>query len=85
MGSIEKSLLPVCVIPLCNVLLWNRSGIPRVFDDTRMYGLADLKNKGFGTSFHVGIHRKSFEPDPFNALTPRNDAQHHLIQDSGFA
>ena len=46
------------------------SGIPRVFEDARMYGLGDPEIKDFGTSFRVSIHRKPFETDPFGVVMP---------------
>ncbi len=52
------------------------SGIPRVFEDARMYGLGDPEIKDFGTSFRVSIHRKPFETDPFGVVMPKNEAKH---------
>ena len=52
------------------------SGIPRVFEDARMYGLGDPEIKDFGTSFRVSMHRKPFETDPFGVVMPKNDAEH---------
>lgn len=52
------------------------SGIPRVFEDARMYGLGDPEIKDFGTSFRVSLHRKPFETDPFGVVIPKNDAEH---------
>ena len=46
------------------------SGIPRVFEDARMYGLGDPEIKDFGTSFRVSLHRKPFETDPFGVVIP---------------
>ena len=46
------------------------SGIPRVFEDARMYGLGDPEIKDFGTSFRVSLHRKPFETDPFGVVNP---------------
>jgi len=56
------------------------SGIPRVFEDTRMYGLGDPEIKDFGTSFRISIHRKPFNTDPFGVVIPsrevKNEVQH---------
>ena len=56
------------------------SGIPRVFEDTRMYGLGDPEIKDFGTSFRISIHRKPFNIDPFGVVIPsrevKNEVQH---------
>lgn len=56
------------------------SGIPRVFEDARMYGLGDPEIKDSGTSFRISLHRKPFETDPFGVVIPskdaKNDAQH---------
>ena len=46
------------------------SGIPRVFEDARMYGLGDPEIKDFGTSFRISLHRKPFETDPFGVVNP---------------
>lgn len=51
------------------------SGIPRVFEDARMYGLGDPEIKDFGTSFRVSMHRKPFETDPFGVVISKNDAE----------
>lgn len=48
---------------------WGR-GIPRVFEDARMYGLGDPEIKDFGTSFRVSMYRKPFETDPFGVVIP---------------
>ena len=58
------------------------SGIPRVFEDARMYGLGDPEIKDFGTSFRISLHRKPFETDSFGVVIPskdaKNDVQHQM-------
>lgn len=51
------------------------SGIPRVFEDTRMYGLGEPEIKDFGTSFRVSMFRRPFKTDQFGVIVPKNDAQ----------
>ena len=45
--DIDQAVIPVCVIPLCNVLLWNRSGGIRGFSahKNRARDLADRKSR----------------------------------------
>lgn len=58
------------------------SGIPRVFEDARMYGLGDPEVKDFGTSFRISLHRKPFETDPFGVVIPSKDAKNDVQHQS---
>ncbi len=46
------------------------SGIPRVFEDARLYGLGEPEIKDFGTSFRISIRRNAFKTDPFGVIAP---------------
>ena len=46
------------------------SGIPRVFEDARLYGLGEPEIKDFGTSFRISIRRNAFKTDPFGVTAP---------------
>ena len=58
------------------------SGIPRVFEDARMYGLGDPEIKDFGTSFRISLHRKPFETDPFGVVIPSKEAENEVQHQS---
>ena len=58
------------------------SGIPRVFEDARMYGLGNPEIKDFGTSFRISLHRKPFETDPFGVVIPSKEAEHEVQHQS---
>lgn len=53
------------------------SGIPRIFDEARKYGLDTPELKDFGTSFRISISRKPFDTDQFGVIPPvsGNDAK----------
>ncbi len=53
------------------------SGIPRIFDEARKYGLGTPELKDFGTSFRISISRKPFDTDQFGVVSPvyDNDAK----------
>ena len=46
------------------------SGIPRVFEDARLYGLGEPEIKDFGTSFRISIRRNAFKTDSFGVIAP---------------
>ena len=46
------------------------SGIPRIFEDAKLYGLRKPEIKDFGTSFRISIYRQSFETDPMRVANP---------------
>jgi predicted HTH transcriptional regulator len=46
------------------------SGIPRIFEDSKQYGLGVPEIKDFGSSFRISIRRKAFTTDPLGVLDP---------------
>lgn len=46
------------------------SGIPRIFSDSRLYGLGEPEIKDFGSSLRISIRRKAFTTDPLGVVDP---------------
>ena len=46
------------------------TGIPRIFEDARTYGLGEPELRDFGTSFRISLRRKPFETDLFGVISP---------------
>ena len=46
------------------------TGIPRIYQDAKEYGLLDPELKDFGTSFRISIYRKVAETDVFGVIRP---------------
>lgn len=46
------------------------SGIPRLFEDAKAYGLGEPQIKDFGTAFRISLNRKTFEVDPLGIKNP---------------
>lgn len=49
------------------------SGIPRIYNDARIYGLDEPEIKDFGSSFRMIIYRRSFSTDLFGVMNPATD------------
>ncbi len=50
------------------------TGIPRIYQDAKEYGLQEPKLKDFGTSFRISIYRKDPETDVFGVVEPVTNA-----------
>lgn len=46
------------------------TGIPRIFADSKQYGLGIPEIKDFGSSLRISIRRKAFDTDPFGVVDP---------------
>ena len=51
------------------------TGIPRVFEDARLYGLGEPKLENFGTSFRITLNRRVFDTDPLGVIDPATRGQ----------
>ncbi len=50
------------------------TGIPRIYQEAKEYGLQEPELKDFGTSFRISIYRKAAETDVFGVVGPATDA-----------
>ena len=50
------------------------TGIPRIYNEAREYGLKEPELIDFGTSFRIAIYRKDVETDVYGIVEPANDA-----------
>ena len=46
------------------------TGIPRIFESIKAYGLGEPEIRDFGTSFRISVRRKPFETDAFGVVLP---------------
>ena len=58
------------------------SGIPRVFQEVRSYGLGTPELKDFGTSFRISVFRKPFVTDSFGVVNPLHNSEVNEIADT---
>lgn len=58
------------------------SGIPRVFQEVRSYGLGSPELKDFGTSFRISVFRKPFVTDSFGVVNPLHNSEVNEIADT---
>ena len=58
------------------------SGIPRIFQEVRTYGIGKPELRDFGTSFRISVFRKPFVTDSFGVVNPLHNSEVNEIADT---